>query len=82
MYKGWIETKPKEKELLESLGIKVGPYNKVLKRYDDCEVPEESLVKLDPYWGQMIWYLVVEAKEETTGGTNREESEAEKILEG
>ena len=46
-----------EFNLLESLGIAPGRYNKAARGYLSAEVPAVALEKLDMYWGKFIWSL-------------------------
>jgi hypothetical protein len=68
-YWGWIEPcsenavpsrkidVAEEREFLESLGIKVGPFIRSDRCFDNCEVPVKALDLLDPHWGRFIWGL-------------------------
>lgn len=51
----WIIATPDDAITLSKLGICLGLYDDAEREYRGCEVDEETLVKLDPYWGQYIW---------------------------
>lgn len=64
-YRGWIiisegvnHARPK----LEAMGIKLGSFEPDPKgdcggRFNNCEVSEAAMEKLNPYWGSFIWGL-------------------------
>lgn len=61
VWQGWIcAENENEKSHLESLGIKVGKWKPDIYggEFENCEVPEVSLVKLDPFFlNRYVWGL-------------------------
>jgi hypothetical protein len=58
MYRGWICCPSEDnREFLESLGVVVGSWNDEMMSFDDCEVSDEALDKLDAHWGRYVWGL-------------------------
>jgi len=53
MLKGWINCNYKDKDFLESIGVKLGHY--ISGSFEHCEVSNEAFEKLYPLWGQMFW---------------------------
>lgn len=57
--KFWILINPKnwenDRELLESLGVIVGWYNRALGGYTGCIISKSAWQKLDKYWGRFYW---------------------------
>lgn len=45
------------REELIALGVKVGTWDLFQSEFQDCEVSETALEKLDPLWGKYIWGL-------------------------
>lgn len=54
---GWIGAEFEDKELLESLGVILGDYDPQNKEFVNCQVSDEVLEKLDPYWHRFYWGL-------------------------
>jgi hypothetical protein len=61
IYRGWIVSYPdgEDLEILQRLGVKLGEYDATQGSFEDCEVTEQVLDKLDPYWGRFMWGLQV-----------------------
>ena len=53
--KGWIACDQTDKELLETIGITLGPYRN--GAFENCTVPEEAYEKLKVLWGIIFWEL-------------------------
>lgn len=57
MLKGWILATQADQKKLEEFGVVVGPYNPDEGCFEECQVSDEALDKLDPLWGQYYWGL-------------------------
>lgn len=64
--KGDVVGQKHDKELLESLGVKIISIKGASVLTKDgtltsvtfnCEVDEQAMERLDKYWGRFIWYL-------------------------
>jgi hypothetical protein len=55
--RGRITGDSEDKKFLESLGVKVGPYNREEDTFEPCEVSAKALDKLEPHWGRFFWVL-------------------------
>lgn len=47
----------KAREMLESLGVKVGRWCPTDVEFIGCEVDDAAYEKLDDYWGTFVWCL-------------------------
>lgn len=58
-WQGWIVANKNDINLLESLGVKIkGVKDQALMTAEYIiECDDETLQKLDPYWGRFIWGL-------------------------
>ena len=64
IYSGWIVGKKKDTGLLQSLGVKIGKYNRNIGMFENCIVDEETLSKLDYFWGKFYWgFKEIDSKE-------------------
>lgn len=68
VWRGWIkhtadDTRETAADFLKGLGITVGgeyiPWERPHGHgdFDDCIVPEEALIRLQPHWGRFVWGL-------------------------
>ena len=69
VWRGWIrhygekDTRESAKEVLERMGITLGEYRKNTSdipgsgEFQNCSLSDESLQKLDSFWGRFIWGL-------------------------
>lgn len=57
MLKGWISASKGDQEALKKLGVVLGPYNDDEQCFEECQVSDEALHKLDPLWGHYYWGL-------------------------
>ncbi len=55
MWFGSIDAPIEDKEELESLGVYLG--DRTDTGWTDCVVLEETMAKLENYWGRWIWTL-------------------------
>ena len=44
-------------ELLQSLGVQLGPYNDEEGCFDNCFVDHDTMDQLNEYWGRFYWGL-------------------------
>jgi hypothetical protein len=55
--KGWIIADESEREFLESLGLKLGPYDPAAGEFTACTADDEAMDRLNPHWGRFYWGL-------------------------
>lgn len=56
IYKGTISAiSQDERTVLEGLGIIVGDWNNDIGGFIECILDDDSLAKIDPYFGRFIW---------------------------
>ena len=54
---GWISANVEDGPLLESLGVELGAYDELFEGFEECHVCEETVNRLDPYWGRFVWHF-------------------------
>lgn len=59
IYRGWIHGRHEDAEVLEALGVKLGPWNEDLQAWTNCDVTPAVLDRLDKRWGRFLWGLNV-----------------------
>lgn len=42
---------------LEAIGVQVGPWDMMVREFQECAVSLAALEQLDPMWGRYIWGL-------------------------
>lgn len=56
------EFKPaRVRDLLRSIGVRVGGWNAHTCEFINCRVTNETMSRLDRWWGPLIWTLTPEA---------------------
>ena len=56
VYVGWIGGRESDREFLEKLGVKLGRHNKETTTWENCEVLENVLEKLEKHWrSKYLW---------------------------
>ena len=43
--------------VLESLGVELGAYDELFEGFEECRVCEETVDRLNPYWGRFVWHF-------------------------
>lgn len=59
IFRGWISGDKNDLEILQQLGVKVGPWEESVKAWVNCDVTPIVLQSLDRMWGRFIWGLEV-----------------------
>ena len=59
IFRGWISGDKNDREILQQLGVKVGPWEESIEAWTPCDVTPEALKRLDRMWGRFIWGLNV-----------------------
>jgi len=59
IFRGWISGDKSDLEILQQLGVKVGPWEESIEAWTPCDVTQIALKSLDRMWGRFIWGLNV-----------------------
>lgn len=61
MRRGWIiasaDPESGDRELLEEIGVNLGPWHAGDGCFEDCEISEAAMTRLDAEWGRYYWGL-------------------------